>query len=176
MLIVENGTIVVGADSFQSLVDARVDADNRGLTLDPDDIKAEADLRSAYYNLVSGYESSLQGYRVSIEQTGIFPRDSVTAYSFDVPNNKIPDDIKRAQVNIAASINDGADMNAIKTDADLASFNVDGVYSESYQSGSKAPTIPEMPAVSAMLKPYTNSALHGNQFTRDNYCGTRRFI
>ena len=169
MLIVEDGTIVIGADSFQSLADARADAELRGLTLNPDDAIAESNLRSAYYNLVSIYESSLQGCRVSIDQTGIFPRNNVTAYCFDIPNNKIPDDIKRAQVNIAASINDGADMNAIKTNADLASFSVDGVYSESYQTGSKTPTIPEMPAVTAMLKPYTNLILYGNQLIVDSY-------
>lgn len=158
-LIVEDGSVVAGADSYQSLATARTDASNRGLTLSDDDDTAEAQLRQAYYWLVNQYENQLQGYRVSSEQTGSMPRNNVYAYGqFLVANDTIPYQFLFAQTNAAASVNDGADLNAIKIDADLKGFNVQGVYSEEYQSWSSTPTLPYMPAVAGWLFPFTKAA------------------
>ena len=76
MLIVEDGTVVPNADNFLSLTDARTLASNYGLELDADDTAAEVQLRQAYQALIV-YEPQLQGYRVSADQTGIYPRSGV---------------------------------------------------------------------------------------------------
>ena len=81
-LIVEDGTIVPSADSFLSLVDARLLAVNYGLTLPIDDTEAEIALRNGYLLLLTE-ERNLQGSRVSAEQTGIFPRKNVLQNCFD---------------------------------------------------------------------------------------------
>ncbi len=69
----------------------------------------------------------------------------------------------------AFSINDGVDTNAVKDSANLAGFSVgNGAYSETYQSGSSTPTLAQMPAVSRVLKPYTNAGLSGGGLYKES--------
>ena len=66
-LIVENGSIVPGADSYVSLADARALAAKYGKELPADDTAAEAALRNgAVY--VGLQEPAMCGQRVSAEQ------------------------------------------------------------------------------------------------------------
>lgn len=164
----EDGSIVIGADSYQTLAEARADALNRGLTLSTDDTTAEQQLRQAYYWMTGFYEPQLQGWRISADQTGSMPRSGVYAYGFPVASDEIPQAFKFSQVNAASAVEGGADLNAIKTDADLAGFNVQGVYSETYQSGRSTPVLPQMPAVSQFIRPYTKAAVGGGGLNRTN--------
>jgi hypothetical protein len=161
-LIIEDGSIVVNADSYQNLSTARQDAASRGLVLASDGLIAEQQLRQAYYYLTNSYESQIQGERVSAEQTGFMPRSNIFAFGFPVADNSIPVAFLKAQVSMAASINDGANVNQADTETqELASFSVDGVYSETYQDKSSSKSVlPKMPAVSQFLYPYTKSALN----------------
>lgn len=161
-LIIEDGTIVVGADSYQSLITARADASARGLALDTDDTIAEQQLRQAYYYLTNTYENQMQGDRVSPNQTGFMPRSGMYAFGFSVASDSIPDAFLKAQVSMASSINDGANVNQADTDTqELASFDVKDVYSETYQKKtSPSSVLPKMPAVSQFLYPYTKAALN----------------
>ena len=52
-LLVETGAGVADADSFISLVDARILAANYGLSLDVDDTAAEVQLRQGYLGLLN---------------------------------------------------------------------------------------------------------------------------
>ena len=161
-LIIEDGTIVAGADSYQSLATARADASSRGLNLDADDNIAEQQLRQSYYYLTNTYENQMQGDRVSVDQTGFMPRSGMYAFGFSVSSDSIPDAFLKSQVSMASSINDGANVNQADTETqELASFNVDGVYSETYQDKSSSKSVlPKMPAVSQFLYPYTKAALN----------------
>jgi hypothetical protein len=97
------------------------------------------------------------------------PRNYVYAYGVLVDNNTIPQDFKNAQMLASFSIADGVDTNAVKDSADLAGFSVgQGAYSETYQTGSSTPTLAQMPAVSKVLKPYTNAGLNGGGLYREN--------
>ena len=114
-------------------------------------------------------EDKLQGYRVSPQiQTGMVPRNGMVAYEEYVNGNVIPQEFKTAQMLTALAIQSGVDTNAVQTDPDLASFSVDGVYSETYQSGAKALTVAKIPAVTRILKPYTKAALNGGGLYREN--------
>ena len=154
MLVIEDGSVVVDAESFITFADAKLKADNYGITFTDNESLGQIYLRGAYLWLVNLYESQLQGYRVSPNQTGIFPRDNVTARGFAVDADVIPNDIVLAQVFAASALAGGIDINAIKSSADLKSFSVDGVYSETYQDGTKTKVLPDMPQVYKMLKPY----------------------
>ena len=168
MLVIEDGTVVLGAASFISYADAVTEAANYGVTFSDDEITGQVHLRGAYLWLVNLYESNLQGLRMSGQQTGIFPRDGVTARNFKVEDNVIPGDVILAQVFAASALAGGIDINAIKSSADLKSFSVDGVYSETYQDGTVNKTLPDMPQVYHMLRPYmvVNKGL-----TRDEFGG-----
>lgn len=156
-LTIEDGSVVAGANSFISLVDARAMALDMGISLDADDTAAETQLRQSYYQLVRSYQNRLQGNIVSSDQTGIFPRYNVYANGYLVPSNSIPVDVQRAQLEYGNAINGGADFNKTADGQELKGFNVQGVYSEEYKDGSNARTTPSVPAVSQWLQPYLMS-------------------
>ena len=157
-LTVEDGTIVPDADSFLSLVDARSLATNYGITLPDDDVEAEITLRNGYMLLLQE-ERNLQGSRVSAEQTGIFPRKGVLQNCFDVASDIIPQEVKMAQLYGADAINNGASTNNVDDGQRLKSFNVDGVYSETYQDGSSSSTNASIQGVENQLFSFTKAGL-----------------
>ena len=164
-LTVETGLVVANADSFLTLVDARVLATNYGLTLPVDDTEAEVVLRKGYLNLLQ-QERILQGSRISAVQTGIYPRSGVLNNCFDVGSDVIPNEVKLSQVYAGDAINAGAETNSIKTGERLSGFNVQGVYSETYQDGSSQSTNPSIQGVYNSLYPLTKSGLASSP------CGT----
>ena len=155
-LIVEDGSVVPNADSFQTLADARTTAANIGLTLPVDDTEAEVVLRQGYLNLLQR-ERSLQGSRISAVQTGIYPRSSVLNNCFPVDPDVIPNEVKLAQLYASDAINSGAETNNVNTGEKLSGFNVQGVYSETYQDGSSQSTNPSIQGVYNSLYPLTKA-------------------
>ena len=172
-LIVEDGTVVADADSFSSLIDARALAVNYGLTLPTDDTEAEVILRQGYLNLLQR-ERTLQGSRISAVQTGIYPRSNVQNNCFPVDSDAIPNEVKLAQIYASDAINSGAETNNINTGERLSGFNVQGVYSETYQDGSRQSTNPSIQGVYNQLYPLTKAGFQaspcgtGGGLSRDN--------
>ena len=170
-LVIEDGTQVPNADSYITLADARTYAANYGLVLNTDDTVAEVQLRQAYSWITTYYERRLTGYRVGTVQTGALPRNSMYNVNTQdyIANNAIPVDFQQAQVQIAAGVESGVDLNQIKTDQDLKSFEVVGVYKEEYQDGTSTITRPQFSSVSDKLYPYTKAAISGNRLYKANY-------
>ena len=168
-LIIEDGSVVANANSWATDEEFKNYASIKGYSVPSTQPEREALLINAYDFISFTYEQQLQGYRVTPQtQTGIMPRVNMYAYGLMVASDSIPQDFKNAQMLAAFSINDGVNTNAVKSDADLASFTVVGVYAETYQSDSGAPTIAQMPAVSRTLRPYTNSGLAGGGLYKEN--------
>ena len=167
-LIIEDGSVVADANSWATDDEFKAYASLKGYSVPATQPDREALLTNAYDFINFSYEQRLQGYRVTPQtQTGIVPRSNMYAYGVIVDSTTIPQDFKNAQMLAAFSINDGAETNAIKDSADLASFTVVGAYAETYQTGSSTPTLAQMPAVSRVLTPYTNAAI-GNGLSREN--------
>ena len=166
-LIIEDGSIVAGANSFVSDSQFSAWALLAGYVLPHTESERESALYKAFLFINQTYDNRLAGYRIDPVQTGIFPRSSVYAYGFLVPSNSIPEDIKLAQMSAAVSIGLGADTNSIKDSGDLSSFTVVGVYSETYSESGGTPTIPEMPAVTRYLSAYMKSS-GGISLSKDN--------
>lgn len=153
-LVIEDGSGIADADSFLSLIDARSLAESYGLTLDADDITAEVQLRNGYRGLLT-YEPSLQGTRTHTIQTGIYPRIDVLSNCVDVDSESIPLDVKLAQLNYSSAINSGYETNSVNDGQDLKSFDVDGVYSETYQDSARIKTNATIQGVTNSLYPLT---------------------
>lgn len=161
-LIIEDGSVVADSNSWATDDEYKAFAKLKGYSVPATQPDREAQLTNAYDFINFTYEQRLQGFRVTPQtQTGILPRLGMSAYGVSVASDSIPQDFKNAQMLAAFSINDGVDTNAVKTDADLASFTVVGVYAETYQTNSSTPTLAQLPAVSRTLKPYTNAANGG---------------
>ena len=169
-LIIEDGTVVANANSWVTDDEYKAFAKLKGYSVPATQPDRESNLANAYDFINFTYEQQLQGWRVTPQtQTGCMPRTNIYAYDVLVDSTTIPQDFKNAQMLASFSINDGVDTNAVKDSADLAGFSVgNGAYSESYQSGSSTPTLAQMPAVSKVLKPYTNAGLNGGGLYRDD--------
>lgn len=92
-IVIEDGTIVAGANSYQSLVDAQAFLTAIGLT-DPA-IDDAALIRAYYY--VNSFETQYQGSRISADQTGSFPRSGVCINGFPLDSDAIPSQLIQAQ-------------------------------------------------------------------------------
>jgi len=98
-LIIENGTVVANANSYDTLANAQAFLDLVGLNVaangDPLLIDEPSMIRAYYY--VNSFENQYQGQRVSIDQTGSFPRSGVVINGFPLPQTTIPPQLIQAQ-------------------------------------------------------------------------------
>lgn len=163
MLIVEDGTIVSGADSYVSLVDARETAAKFGLTLPAADAEAEAALRNgAVY--IGLQEPMMCGSRVSPLQELSFPRHGVTLYGYPVASDSIPAQVIRAQVIAAVEYGNGVDVRA-STDGRATSMErVEGAVTVQYfNNGATGATTVITAAIDA-LRPLLCGLNNGSSF------------
>ena len=162
-LIVEDGTIVPGADSYISLDDARELAAKYGRYLPADDTMAEAALRNgAIY--IGLQEPMMCGSRVSASQSLAFPRTGISLYGFPVANDSIPDQVKLAQIIAAQEYGNGVDVRA-STDGRATSMErVEGAVTVQYfNNGSSGATTTITAAIDA-LRPLLCGLNNGSSF------------
>jgi hypothetical protein len=153
-LIIEDGTGVADADSFQTLAEARALALNYGLTIATDDTAAEVQLRQGYIGLLVS-ERTLQGARTHTIQTGIYPRTGAYSNCNLVDSESIPNSVKLAQLNFADAINSGYGTNSVDNGQDVKSFTVPDVYQKVFQDGSSIKTNAGIQGVDNALYPLT---------------------
>lgn len=94
-LVIEDGSQVAGSNSYISVTDAQLLADDFGITLNATD--AEKNLKIAYRWLIT-QERTLQGDRVGTVQTGVYPRYPVEIRGIAIGSDVIPNELKEAQV------------------------------------------------------------------------------
>lgn len=153
-LILEDGTGVTGADSFISVADANTLAASYGITLGADDATTEVQLRKAYKGLLV-VEPQLQGSRTHDTQTGIFPRTGVLVNCVELDSEAITQDMQLAQLYQASAYIAGLESNTVDDGQNLKSFDVKGVYSETYQDGSSQSINSKVQGVYNELYAYT---------------------
>ena len=132
-LIIEDGTIVVGANSFVTAAEFIAYAGARNIAIPAISTEQEALLILAVDYLFSK-EQEMKGARVSAIQDLVYPRRGVCANGFNVASDAIPQSLKNAQMELGIQ-SFTSSLLISGTNQNLASFNVDGVYSESYHSG-----------------------------------------
>jgi len=162
-LIVEDGSVVAGADSYVSLSDARALATRYGLELPEDDTAAEIALRNgAVY--VGLQEVAMCGRRVSPYQTLAFPRTGIWLYGFSVAANSVPASVLQAQVIAAAEYGAGTDVRGSTDGRATASERVEGAVTVTYfDTGSTGATTTITAALDA-LRPLLCGASGGSSF------------
>lgn len=149
-LIIEDGTIVAGANSFVTDAEFTAFADLRNVELPTDLADREALLIKAMDYLLS-VENQMQGERVDAGQTLPYPRTNVYAFNFAIPSDSIPSGIKSAQMQagISASTFDLLPSGQINN---VASEKV-GQLERSYFNGGSYTTA-QTKAIDAFLKPF----------------------
>lgn len=108
-LIVEDGTAKEDANSYVDLTDARAIADSRGISLNADDDLLSQELVSSADRL-NTYESRFSGSRVDVDQGLSYPRSGSIRFGSTFPADKIPKELKLAQVMLAGILNAGGEI------------------------------------------------------------------
>lgn len=133
-LIIEDGTIIAGANSFATLVEARAYTDTRGIDFPAEDDEAEQALVKAGDYLLS-YERRLKGSRVSASQTMVYPRRSVTLFGTPFPSDEIPQQLIDAQIVLAAYSADGVELRPVGAGRETRREEVGPIKLEYFEGG-----------------------------------------
>lgn len=162
-LVVEDGSIVPGADSWISLIDARDLAAKYGQTLPVDDTEAEAALRNgAVY--VGLQEPAMCGSRVSAEQALAYPRQGVFLYGFPVASDAIPAQVIQAQVMAAVEYGAGTDVRASSDGRATSLERVEGAVTVEYFNNGATGSTTVITAAMDALKPLLCGSTNGASF------------
>lgn len=147
--IIEDGTGVADANSYQSLIDARQVAENFGLTLPTDDEQAKV-------ALIKG-AAFLERYRykgkaLTDTQGLAFPRAMLYVNCKLVPSNSIPKQILQAQVFAAAYSVEG-DLRGTSDGREVASEKLDVLQVDYFKNG-KSNAVIVAPEITDRLRDY----------------------
>jgi hypothetical protein len=151
-LIVEDGSIVTGAESYISVSDASNYHTVRGNTawaaLTTDALR-EAALRRATDYMRQAYRSRWQGYKVNEDQALDWPRYDVEVEGYAVDSDIVPTEVKNACAELALRAS-AADLNPDLTQGVLSEQV--GSIQVTYDKAS--PQFTRYRAIDALLSPY----------------------
>ncbi|MGL6008380.1 MAG: DnaT-like ssDNA-binding protein [Culicoidibacterales bacterium] len=162
-LIIEDGTIVLNSNSYVSVIEARSFADDRGLVLPSADLNVEKALI-----LAMDYLESLKGNFVgNLVEPGVqslqWPRKNVKFDEVDFPEDKIPLDIKKAQIQLALESSSGIDLMPTNDGREIIREKVDVLETEYAPSGNgSGVAAPSFRKVNALLSSFLKSSGFGS--------------
>jgi hypothetical protein len=107
-LVIEDGSIVAGADSFVTRADYIAYAAGLGITVENTEA-ADVQLRTAVQFMASR-ESRLKGVRVSRDQPLPYPRSDLVLDGFEWSSTEIPRQVLLCQMALALDLNAGIDI------------------------------------------------------------------
>jgi hypothetical protein len=163
-IIVEDGSIVANANSYNSVADADAYFALRGNTvwdgLDPTDQKAPFLVLAVDY-LQQAFRTRWKGWRANVDQTLDWPRWNVEQIDvsggygpfprFYMPN-VVPQEIKSAQLELAVRLNNGdlaPDVERLEASVKVGSIQI--VYDNNFSPNTV------YPVVERLLKPFVHS-------------------
>lgn len=154
LITVEDGSNVIGANSFVSVDDLRQYALQRGVALSPDDDEVATQLIKASDYLES-FGNRYQGNITNAGQALQWPRKDVYLHGSDLPieSNSIPKELKSAQCAAAMAIASGIDIMPNYSAADYVVEETVGPITTKYADPSKIGVLPTLTAVEALLAP-----------------------
>ena len=95
-LIVEDGSIVIGANSYVSVAEIRAFCSARGISLPVADPDVEVMAIQAF-DYIESFRSRYKGRTTTDNQRTSWPRSGVVIECYSVPSNEIPWQLKEAQ-------------------------------------------------------------------------------
>lgn len=152
MLIIEDGSVVAGANSFATVAQVRAFAALRGFTLPVDDSAIEILLvRAADY--LAYLESRFAGVRTDpAAQSLCFPRVGVYLFGTDLASDVIPVALVQGQIALAIHANALPDLLPKVSGRIIKREKLDVIETE-YQESTASNPVPFFPDVEAILTP-----------------------
>lgn len=162
-LVIEDGTVVAGANSYVSAAEIVAYASARGVTISASDAEMSAVLAMDY---LESFRSRYKGTKVSATQPLQWPRKDVVIDGADFPSNEIPKELKSAQCQSCIEIANGFELMP-STDNFAVSMEKVDVITVQYATGGSGqspsatlPAAPKFPAVDALLRPLLAAAMY----------------
>lgn len=157
-LIIEDGSIVADANSYQSVDDLRLHASLRGVSFgSATDATLETHLIKAI-DYLEAQRNRYQGVKVSSAQSLQFPRSGVVVDGLTVGTTEIPRELKKAQMQLAIESFLGNDLQPTRlanATGSVLSEKIDGVgevvYSDSARGRLSVPAFAKANALLAVL-------------------------
>ena len=157
MIIVEDGSIVADANSYNTVAELDAFAALRGITLPPTTAEKEVLLIQGT-DYTETFWNRFQGSLVSEVQVLQFPRNSVFVNDFRVAATTIPQTLKNAQ--LQAAIESISTTLSPNTGQNIKKEKVD-VIEVTYQDGTGSLYAPTFPSVDKYLKPLFENSGNG---------------
>lgn len=164
-LVIENGSLVAGANSYVSVAEARAYAAARASTFPADDTEAEAALIVAM-DYLEGFRDQFKGKKVDPATQALqWPRTGVQIDGWDVPADHIPKELKAAQMQLAVESAAGTDLMPTGDGREVIREKVDVLETE-YAPGAGGAPQPVLAKVRALLAPLLSAGFGGIKVTR----------
>ena len=163
-LIVEDGTNVVGANTYATLATVRAYAVARGVTLSTVDATLEAQVIQAM-DYLEAQRSRYQGeqtYKTStVAQALQWPRKNVLIDCIEFPTNEIPQELIDAEGELVVQINAGILLYPSSTGKFITREKIDVIETE-YSEKISTSGQPNLPSVDRLLGVLFSSCGSGN--------------
>lgn len=159
-LIVEDGTIISGANTYSSLASLRAYALLQGVTLSAVDADLEADAIKAML-FIDGHRASFLGDKMTYEQLTQWPRTGAVIDGFVLLDTTMPPELASVQAELCMQLEAGVDIAPVGTVTINGAVKrekvgpIDTEYDTSEVGG--GPAVPDMPTVDALLAPLLHS-------------------
>jgi hypothetical protein len=112
MLIVEDGTGVANAQSYVQATDVRAFAAARGIPVPSDTTEGTAEIEAKLISAMDYLETNIcyQGIKTDSDQELSWPRKNVVIEGSSYPDNRIPKNLRLAQIRLAIEALNGAEL------------------------------------------------------------------
>jgi hypothetical protein len=151
-LVVENGSLVTGANSFVSVAEARAFAAARASNLPESDEAVEAAAVVAA-DFLETFAARFKGSKVDPEiQALTWPRKDVVLDGWAVPITTIPQALKNAQCQLIIEAANGLDLMPTGTGREIIREKIDVIETQ-YQPGAGGSPQPFLTKALAFLEP-----------------------
>lgn len=160
-LIVEDGTGVANANSYETLVGIRAYASARGVTLSATDSVVEAQSYKAM-DFLEAQRGRYQGDKTDPAQALQFPRTGVKVDCVEIDSDVIPAVLVQAQCRLIMEQHAGVELTPTRTDGFVIEDTTGPLttkYSDKHGGGPGS--VPIMPAVEALLSPLYSACGQG---------------
>lgn len=150
-IVVEDGTLVSGANSYSSVADFKTWADARGITYGTDEVIGQQMLRSMDYLETLDY----QGLKADENQALQWPRDQVYIDGYAIEANEIPKELKAALYECIKTEID-SDSRLTPVEREVLSEKVDSIQVTYKSSTGMKRQVPALTyALKKLIKPVT---------------------
>lgn len=134
-LTIEDGSIIAGANSYVTLVEARAFASARGITLPAEDATAEI-LAIKAVDFLEAQRNHYEGAKLERDQPLQWPRQEAYLDGFEIYEDEIPDILKNAQCQLMMDVFSGLDLQPNGTGREVVREKIDVLETEYAQTGS----------------------------------------